>query len=89
MAVAQALAEGLSVAQLHLRYINPLPEDLGAILQRYPHILIPELNDGQLVRIIRDHYLVKADVLDKIQGKPFLAEEILAQIKKVLKDGNH
>lgn len=89
VAVAQALAEGLSVAQLHLRYINPLPEDLGAILQRYPHILIPELNDGQLVRIIRDHYLVKADVLDKIQGKPFLAEEILAQIKKVLKDGNH
>ncbi len=87
VAVAEALAQGKSVAQLHLRYINPLPEDLGEILKGYKRILIPELNDGQLIRIIRDHYLVKAEVLDKIQGKPFLAEEILQAIKNILKDG--
>lgn len=87
VAVAQALAEGLQVSQLHLRYINPLPEDLGAVLEKFDHILIPELNDGQLVRIIRDRYLLKADALDKIQGKPFMAEEILNAIKKLKEDG--
>jgi len=87
VAVGEAINQGLSVAQLHLPYINPLPEDLGEVLSNYKRILIPELNDGQLVRIIRDNYLVQADVLDKIQGKPFLAEEILEAIKKMVKDG--
>lgn len=84
VAVAQALAQGLSVAQLHLRYINPLPADLGAIISGFKKVLIPELNDGQLVRVIRDQYLVEAEVLDKIQGKPFLAEEILQAIKNMI-----
>lgn len=87
VAVGEAINQGLSVAQLHLRYINPLPDDLGELLSNYKRILIPELNDGQLVRIIRDKYLVQADVLDKIQGKPFLAEEILEAIKKMVNDG--
>ncbi len=87
VAVGQALAEGLSVAQLHLRNINPLPEDLASILKNFEKVLIPELNNGQLVRIIRDQFLVEAHVLDKIQGKPFLAEEILMEIKRMLKDG--
>lgn len=87
VAVAEALNQGLSVAQLHLRYINPLPNDLEELLGSFKTILIPELNDGQLVRIIRDRYLVKARVLDKIQGKPFLAEEILEAIKKIDQHG--
>ena len=87
VAVGEAINQGLSVAQLHLRYINPLPDDLGELLSNYKRILIPELNDGQLVRIIRDKYLVQADVLDKIQGKPFLAEEILEAIKKMVNYG--
>ncbi|MGB0978648.1 MAG: 2-oxoglutarate ferredoxin oxidoreductase subunit alpha, partial [Croceimicrobium sp.] len=69
------------------RYINPLPNDLEELLGSFKTILIPELNDGQLVRIIRDRYLVKARVLDKIQGKPFLAEEILEAIKKIDQHG--
>ncbi len=88
VAVSQALAQGLSVAQLHLHHLNPLPEDLGSLLESFERVLIPELNNGQLVRIIRDKYLVKADVLDKIKGQPFLAEEILDRIKKLLKDGD-
>lgn len=88
VAVSQALAQGFSVAQLHLRNLNPLPEDLGDVLQNYGRILIPELNNGQLVRIIRDHYLVQTEALDKIKGQPFLAEEILERIKKMAQDGD-
>jgi 2-oxoglutarate ferredoxin oxidoreductase subunit alpha len=84
VAVEQALAKGLAVAQLHLKYINPLPEDLGSILSGYESILIPELNNGQLVGIIRNKYLVDAEVLDKIKGQPFLAEEILEKIKSLV-----
>ena len=84
VAVEQALAQGIVVAQLHLKYINPLPEDLGAILARYKCILIPELNNGQLVGIIRNNYLVDAVLLDKTKGQPFLAEEILEKIKSLV-----
>lgn len=89
VAVGQALAQNLPVAQVHIDYINPLPKDLGALLAQYDRVLIPELNDGQLVRIIRDRYLVKAEVLDKIKGQPFLAEEILMEIKKLLAHEHH
>lgn len=84
VAVEQALAQGIAVAQLHLKYINPLPEDLGAILAGYKRILIPELNNGQLVGIIRNNYLVDAVLLDKTKGQPFLAEEILEKIKSLV-----
>lgn len=85
VAVRQALAQGLPVAQLHLRQLNPLPRDLGALLAAYDRVLLPELNDGQLVRVIRDRYLTEAQVLDKIQGQPFLAEEILTEIQNILR----
>jgi len=63
-----------------------LPEDLGEILSAYQQILIPELNNGQLVRVIRNEYLVDAEVLDKIKGQPFLAEEILEKIKSLVEN---
>ncbi len=84
VAVEQALAQGLPVAQLHLNYINPLPEDLGEILSAYERVLLPELNNGQMVRVIRDRYLVAAEVLDKVKGQPFMAEEILEKIKSLV-----
>lgn len=86
VAVAAALDQGLSVAQLHLRNIWPLPNDLASLLAQHKKVLIPELNDGQLVHLIRDKYLVDAKSLTKIQGKPFLAEEILNKIKAMLED---
>ena len=68
--------EGKSVAHAHLRYLNPFPKNLGSVLKRYTHVLVPELNNGQLVSIIRDKFLVDAKGLNKIKGQPFLASEI-------------
>jgi Pyruvate:ferredoxin oxidoreductase and related 2-oxoacid:ferredoxin oxidoreductases, alpha subunit len=72
------------VAQLHLRHLVPFPTDLGEVLAPFERILIPELNNGQLVRLIRDRYLKEAIPFDKIQGRPFLAEELLQKIKELL-----
>lgn len=86
VAVAAAIDQGMSVAQLHLRNIWPLPKDLGPLLAHHKQVLIPELNDGQLIELIRAKHLVDAQSLTKIQGKPFLAEEILNKIKAMLED---
>jgi 2-oxoglutarate ferredoxin oxidoreductase subunit alpha len=83
-AVQALQARGASVAHTHLRYLNPLPSDLGEILSRYEKVLVPELNTGQLVRLIRAEYLVDAIGFNKIQGKPFRVSEILDKIEEVL-----
>ncbi|MEZ4323534.1 MAG: 2-oxoacid:acceptor oxidoreductase subunit alpha [Myxococcota bacterium] len=74
--------EGLKVAQIHLRNLNPLPADLGDILKRYDRVLVPELNLGQLVKVLRDAYLVDARSFCKIQGQPFLTREIADAIRQ-------
>ena len=73
----QAAAKGVAVAHLHLRHLNPLPDDLGELLVRYKKVLVPELNLGQLSRILRERYLVDVLSLSKVQGKPFKVSEIL------------
>jgi len=83
-AVNRCQAEGHSVAQLHLRYVWPLPKDLGAVLKRYKKVLIPELNRGQLSRLIRAEYLIDATSLPKVQGKPFMAAELVRHIESQL-----
>jgi len=80
-AVIRALAEGLSVAHAHVRYLNPFPKNLGEILNNYEYVLIPEMNNGQLVRIIRDKYLIAAEGFNKIKGMPFTSEELFNKIK--------
>ena len=69
-AVEAAQAQGHAVAQVHLRHLNPLPADLGDILSRYEKVLVPEMNMGQLLKLIRAEYLVDAVGLNKIQGPP-------------------
>ena len=71
---------------LHLKYINPFPKNLGDILLKYDKILIPELNMGQLLTIIRSKFLVDAEGYNNIKGKPFSSSEILIAIKKYLKE---
>jgi 2-oxoglutarate ferredoxin oxidoreductase subunit alpha len=71
------------VAHVHLRWLNPLPSDLGAILGRYSHVLIPELNTGQLRMLIRTRYLIDAIGYSKVQGKPFSVGEIVEEIRKL------
>jgi 2-oxoglutarate ferredoxin oxidoreductase subunit alpha len=71
-------------SHVHLRHLNPLPANLGAILPRFDHVLIPELNLGQLAMVIRAKYLVETKSLTKVQGKPFTAVEILDAVRSLL-----
>ena len=72
------------VATLHLRHLNPMPQNLGEILQRYDKILIPELNTGQLRKVIRAEFLVDAKGLNKVAGEPFKISEITEKILEML-----
>ncbi|HWJ69674.1 MAG TPA: 2-oxoacid:acceptor oxidoreductase subunit alpha [Sphingobium sp.] len=83
-AVRRARRKGLDVAHIHIRHIWPLPEDLGELLRGYEHILVPEMNTGQLKTLLRDQYLVDAKPLNKTSGQPFRIAEIEAAIEGVL-----
>jgi 2-oxoglutarate ferredoxin oxidoreductase subunit alpha len=83
-AVKSAREQGLDVSHAHVRYMNPLPKNLGEVISNFEKVLIPELNNGQLIKIIRDKYLVDAKGLNKIKGLPFTVEEVLESIKKEL-----
>ena len=83
-AVEALQARGASVARIHLRYISPFQSNLGEVLSRYEKILVPELNLGQLVRLLRAEFLVDAVGFNKIQGKPFQVAEILDKIEEIL-----
>ena len=83
-AVRECIAEGCDVAHVHLHNINPFPKNLGEVLASYDKILIPEMNRGQLLQLIRAKYLVPAIGLPKIQGMPFTTTELKAKIKELL-----
>ena len=80
-AVEELLSEGYSVAHAHLRYLRPFPKNLGEILSKYETVLIPEINNGQLIKIIRDKYLVDAKGYNKIMGVPITKTELVEAIK--------
>jgi 2-oxoglutarate ferredoxin oxidoreductase subunit alpha len=84
-AVERAQRKGRKVAQVHFRYLNPMPKNTAAVLKRFKKILVPELNAGQLTWLLRAKYLAPAEGLCKVQGKPFLVSEIEAAIEKMLK----
>jgi 2-oxoglutarate ferredoxin oxidoreductase subunit alpha len=75
-AVRRIRTSGLKVASIHLTHLYPLPANLGDVLRSYERVLVPELNLGQLVRILRAEYLVDAEPLSKMRGQPFTAGEI-------------
>jgi len=83
-AVSELLSQGKSVAHAHLRYIRPFPKNLGEILKNYDTVIIPELNNGQLIKIIRDEYLVDAKGYNKIMGVPLTKGELVDEIGKYL-----
>ena len=72
------------IGHVHLRYLNPLPKNLGDVLMRYDKVLVPEMNMGQLVMVLRAKYLVDAQGYNKIQGKPFKTSELERKIEQVL-----
>jgi 2-oxoglutarate/2-oxoacid ferredoxin oxidoreductase subunit alpha len=83
-AVAELVGQGHAVAHAHLRYIRPFPRNLGEILKSYDTVLIPEINNGQLIRIIRDLYFVDAKGYNKIKGVPIMKAELITEIQKYL-----
>ena len=84
--VKELTAEGIDIAHAQVKYIQPMPNNLGDILSKFDKILIPEMNNGQLITLIRDQYLVDAKPLNKIKGVPFEAREIKAAILNMLKN---
>jgi 2-oxoglutarate ferredoxin oxidoreductase subunit alpha len=82
-AVQIARAEGRDVAHIHVRYLSPFPRNLGDLLARYERVLVPEMNNGQLVKLLRAEYLVPAESLPKVTGKPFRVTEIAQAIRKL------
>jgi 2-oxoglutarate ferredoxin oxidoreductase subunit alpha len=83
-AVELATSRGIKVARCHLRQLWPLPAGLKDILLRYERVLIPEMNMGQLWRVVRSEYAIQAYSLAKVQGRPFTTRELLHQIEKTL-----
>lgn len=83
-AAEKARKQGLSVASAHLQYINPWPGNLGEILHNFRHVLLPELNSGQLRMLLRAEFLVDIIGLNKIEGRPFLTGEIENKINEIL-----
>ncbi len=85
-AAESAQANGLAVAYAHLRYLNPFPANLGKVLKQYKHVLVPELNMGQLRMLLRARYLIDIIGLNKIQGQPFRANEIEAKVAEIVNE---
>ncbi|HXK19020.1 MAG TPA: hypothetical protein VNG33_14510 [Polyangiaceae bacterium] len=83
-AVTRCRERGLDVSHAHVRHLNPFPKNLGELLKRFDRVLVPELNNGQLVKMIRSQYLVPAESLPKIQGQPFKIAELEEKIRQVM-----
>jgi len=83
-ATEEAQMEGKAVASIHLRHLNPLPPDLGQILRQYRRVLVPEINSGQLVRMLRAEYLVDAVGFNRVRGMPLQTQEIYEAIAQLL-----
>lgn len=79
--VKRARLEGLDVSHIHVRYLNPLPRNLGELLAGFGAILVPEMNTGQFARLLRAEYLLDVESLGKVSGQPFKIGEILAAIR--------
>jgi 2-oxoglutarate ferredoxin oxidoreductase subunit alpha len=83
-AVQRCRVRGLSVSHAHVHYLNPLPRNLGDLLKRFDRVLVPELNLGQLVKLVRSQYLVPAESFPKVQGHPFKISEIEERIRQMM-----
>ena len=83
-AARQLIEEGLNVSHAHVRYLNPLPKNTKDVLSNFKYVIMPEMNNGQFIKIIRDKFLIDAQGLNKIKGLPFATEEVVDKVKEVL-----
>ena len=84
-AVRRQRAKGVDVSHIHIRHIWPLPRNMGDLLRSYDHVLVPEMNTGQLKTVLRDQFLVDAKPLNKVSGQPFRISEIEAAIEGIIR----
>jgi len=84
--VHQLRKEGRDVSHAHLRYINPFPENFEELLKRFDRVIVPEINDGQLVRLIRSEFLIPALAINKVKGRPFEVRELKAAIESKISE---
>jgi 2-oxoglutarate/2-oxoacid ferredoxin oxidoreductase subunit alpha len=87
-ACAELQAKGHAVSHAHLRYVRPFPKNLGEMLKNFDTVLIPEINNGQLIKIIRDVYLVDAKGYNKIMGVPITKTELVLKVEEMLGRAN-
>lgn len=83
-AIIELNAEGLDLAQLHLSYIQPMPKNIAELIKAFDVVIVAEMNNGQLIKVIRDQFLVDAKGIHKIQGQPFQVKELKASIKQII-----
>lgn len=83
-AVRELTGEGLDISHAHIKYLNPFPKNLEDILSRFNTILVPEMNSGQLVRLIRDRFMIPAIGISKVKGRPFFVDELKRKIKEAI-----
>jgi 2-oxoglutarate ferredoxin oxidoreductase subunit alpha len=84
MAVERLQADGHAVGHVHLRHLNPLPKNLSELMKQFEHVVVPELNLGQLSLVLRAEYLVDVKSISKVQGRMFLISELVDGIKEYL-----
>lgn len=85
-AVHQLRKEGMDISHAHVQYISPFPKNFGELLRNFKTVIVPEINDGQLVRIIRSEFMIPAIPINKVQGRPFGVSELKTAIKNVLSE---
>jgi 2-oxoglutarate ferredoxin oxidoreductase subunit alpha len=88
-AVNNLRAKGKAVSHIHLRHIWPLPKNLGQLLSGFDHVLVPEMNTGQLTTVLRSRYLINAQGLHKVTGQPFKIHEIETAVREWLEEREH
>lgn len=84
-AVEQMQKSGIAISSIHVRYLNPLPQDLKEIMGRFKHVITAELNLGQLAAILRSKYLVDVKSITKVQGKPFTIQDIIMGVQQIVR----
>jgi len=85
-AVSELRTQGEDISHIHLRYLNPFPGNLEELVRGFKNVLVPEINNGQLVRLIRDQFMIPAIGINKIKGRPFGVDELKTEILEALKD---
>ena len=76
--------QGKSVSHVHVRWISPLPKDLGEIIIKFKNVLVPEINMGQLIKLIRSEYLVDAKGINQVTGRPISATKIIENVNQII-----